>query len=50
MRFCNECKDKKICDKCNNQVTENKEYESNLNLIKRQAPNEFGHMPPCFKK
>ena len=31
---------------CNNQNDENKEFEVNLNLIKRQAPNDIGHMLP----
>ena len=48
MRFCNECDDKKVCNKCNNQVNENKEFEANLNELKRNHPNEFGHMLPCF--
>ena len=29
MRFCNESNDRKMCDKCNNQITENKEFEAN---------------------
>ena len=48
MRFCNECSDKKTCDKCNNQINENKEFEANLNLLKRKAPNEFGYMLPYY--
>ena len=27
MRFCNGCNDKKMCNKCNNQINENKEFE-----------------------
>ena len=49
MRFCNECKEK-YCDRCNIQYNENKEFEANLNLLKREAPNEFGHMLPYFKE
>ena len=48
MRFCNECNDKKLCNKCNNQINENKKFEANLNLLKRKAPNEFGHMLPYY--
>ena len=44
MRFCNECNDIKMCDRCNNQINENKEFEAKLNLLKRNAPNEFGYM------
>ena len=39
MRFCNECNDKRMCDKFNFQVSEIKKFEANLNLIKRKAPN-----------
>ena len=46
MRFCNECNDKKMCYKCFNQVNENKEFEANLNELKRHQPNEFGLMLP----
>ena len=35
-----------MCDKCNNQIKENKEFEANLNELKRHSPNEFGHMLP----
>ena len=49
MRFCSECNDKKTCDKCNNQIKENKEFEANLNELKRHPPNEFGHMLPYYE-
>ena len=49
MRFCNECKDKILFTTCNNQVNENKEFETNLNLLKREAPNQFGYMLPKYK-
>ena len=48
MRFCNECNDKKLCDKCNNQINENKELEASLNQLKRNWPHKFGHMLPHF--
>ena len=47
-RFCNECNDRKMCDKCNNQINEKKEFEANLNDLKRHPPNEFGHMLPYY--
>ena len=50
MRLCNECSKEKCCDRCNNQINENKEFEASLNLLKRQAPNEFGHMLPYFEE
>ena len=49
MRFCNECNHKITCNRCNNQVNEDKEFEANLTFLKREAPNQFGHMFPCFK-
>ena len=48
MRFCNECDDNKMCVKCNIHINENKEFEANLNLLKRNAPNEFGYMLPYY--
>ena len=27
-----------ICDRCNNQVKENKEFEANLYFLKREPP------------
>ena len=50
MRFCNECSKEKSCDRCNNQITENKEFEANLNLLKRQAYNQFGYLLPYFEE
>ena len=47
---CNECKDGILCTTCNNQINENKEFEANLNELKRQPPNRFGHMLPYFKE
>ena len=49
LRFCNEYGKEKPGDMCNNQVNENKQFEANLNLLKRQAPNDIGHLLPYFK-
>ena len=48
-RHCNECKGEVLCITCINQVNENKEFKANLILIKRHAPNEYGHMLPYYK-
>ena len=50
MRRCDICNDKLICEDCNNQDNENKEFEANLNLLKRNAPNEFGDILPFYKE
>ena len=50
MRFCNECNDKRLCDKCSNQVNANKKFEANFHLLKRQPPKQFGYMLPYFKE
>ena len=42
MIFCIECNDKKLCNIFSIQINENKEFEANLNEIKRHTPNEFG--------
>ena len=44
MRFCNKCNDKKLCDRCTNQINENKEIEATLNELKRHSPNKDGYM------
>ena len=49
MRFCNKCSDNISCNECNNQINENKEFGANIYLLKRHAPNEFGHMLPYYK-
>ena len=48
MRLCNENNDRKMCDKCKNQIKEIKEFEANLNEMKRHPHNEFGHMLPYY--
>ena len=37
-----------MCIRCNNQINENKDFEANLNLLKRKALNEFGYMLPYY--
>ena len=49
MRQCNACKDEILYVTSNNRINENKEFEANLNLLKRKAPNEFGYMLPYYK-
>ena len=49
MRQCNECTDGILCTICNNQINEKKEFEANLNLLKREAPNNSGYMLPFYK-
>ena len=49
MRFCNKCIDIKMCDICNNLINENKEFEANLNELKRHPPNKHGYMLPCYE-
>ena len=38
-----------VCDRCSFQVNENKEFEGNLNLLKRKPLSQFGHMLPYYK-
>ena len=46
MRRCINCKGEIICDGCKKQVNKNKEFDDNLNLLKQEAPNQFGRMLP----
>ena len=49
MRFCNECSDRIICDRRDNQISENKELKAKLNLLKRQALYQIDPMLPYYK-
>ena len=49
MRRSDICNDKLLCEKCKNQVNEKKEFEANLNFLKRNAPNEFSYMLPYYE-
>ena len=46
MKNCGDCKKYILCDNCDKLVNQRKEFSANLNELKRQAPNEFGHMLP----
>ena len=48
MRRCGECKGEILCKTCKNKVNENKEIETNMNLLKREAPNESGSLLPYY--
>ena len=50
LRFYNECNDSKMCDKCNFQINEKKEFEANLNELKKHPPIEVGYMLPYYIK
>ena len=49
MRQCNAYKVGILCTACNNQINENKEFEDNLNELKRKKPNDFGYMLPYYE-
>ena len=36
------------CDDCDELVDQNKEISANLNELKREKPNNFGHMLPKY--
>ena len=48
MRYCTDCKNYSPCDSCDKLVNQKKEFSANLNELKRQTPNEFGHMLPKY--
>ena len=48
MRRCNNCNGEILCNGCNNQVKENKEFEAILKSLKRHAPNHFGYILPYY--
>ena len=48
MRNCTDCKEDILCDNCDRLVNQKKEFSANLNEIKREKPNDFGHMLPKY--
>ena len=47
-RNCGDCKKDFLCEGCDKLVKQNKELSANLNEMRRQLPNEFGHMLPEY--
>ena len=37
-----------LCDNCGNLVNQRKEFSANLNELKRETPNKFGHILPRY--
>ena len=48
MRNCSNCIKDLLCDDCDKLVNQNKEFSANLNELKREKPNDFGHMLPKY--
>ena len=48
MRNCSDCKEDTLCDNCDKLVNQNKEFSANLNELKREKPNDYGHMLPKY--
>ena len=45
---CYECKENILCDNCDKLVNQKKDFSANLNELKREPPNQFGHMLPKY--
>ena len=50
IKNCFDCKKDFLCDNCDKLVNQRKEFSANLNELKRQPPNECGHMPLSIKQ
>ena len=48
MRNCTNCTKDILCDDCDKLLNQNKEFSANLNELKREKPNEFGHILPKY--
>ena len=48
MRNCTDCKNDSLCDRCDKLVNQKKEFSANLNELKREKPNDCGHMLPKY--
>ena len=48
MRDCSNCKKDSLCDDCDKLVNQKREFSANLNELKREKPNNLGHMLPKY--
>ena len=48
MRNCNDCKTDSLCDECDKLVNQRKEFSANLKELKREKPNNYGHLLPKY--
>ena len=48
VRNCTICKENISSDNCDELVNQRKEFSANLNELKREKPNDFGHMLPKY--
>ena len=48
MRYCTDCKKDILCDEYDKLVNQKKEFSANLNELKREKPNDYGHMLPKY--
>ena len=46
MKNCNRCTKDLLCDRCDKLVNQNKEFSVDINELKREPLNEYGHMLP----
>ena len=48
MRNFTDCQKDNICDGCHKLANQMKGFSANLNELKRETPNAFGHMLPKY--
>ena len=48
MRNCTNCEKDISCDYCDILVKQRKKFSAKLNKLKREKPNDFGHMLPKY--
>ena len=48
MRKCTDCEKDILCENCDKLVNHRKEFSANLNELKREKPNDLGHMLPKY--
>ena len=46
MRNCNKCTKDILCEDCDKLVNQKKDFLANLNELKQEPPNRYGHMLP----
>ena len=48
MRNCSDCEEDILCENCDNLINQKKKFSGNPNELKREKPNDLGHVLPKY--
>ena len=48
MRSCRDCEKDTLCDNCDKLANQRRKFSANINELRRERANNFGHMLPKY--